>query len=360
MDSVDPPTPAGPETPTPHKRRKRYSGTHPKRFDEKYKELDADKFPEEAAKAKERGSTPAGTHIPIMVNEVMAVLEPLERATILDCTLGWGGHASEFARRAGRKGRVIGLDRDGDELARTEARLKKEKVAITARQSNYAGAAKVLRELEIDAVDALFADLGVSSMQLDRPDRGMSYKLNGPLDMRMDRSRGKTAAEWIASSTESQIADALSKFGEEPDAKKIAAVLAELVVKGKAPKTTGDLASAVSVAKGLGPGRVVKKDAFSFHPAARSFQALRIAVNAELEALGQLLRDLPYLVRSGGRVAILTFHSLEEGLVRISLSSQAEAGLWLQAPAEPVKASPEEIFDNPRARSARLWNVVRA
>jgi len=338
-----------------YRRRERYTGTHPKKFEEKYKELKAD--PDAIAKAKARGSTPAGAHLPIMVAEILEALGPLAGARVLDCTLGWGGHASALAR-AGAK--VVGLDRDGEELARTEKRLRDAGLALTARQSNYAGARTVLADLGLDGVDALLADLGVSSMQLDRPERGMSFKTDGPLDMRMDRSSGPTAAEWLARAPEGEIADALARYGDEADAKAIARTLAAFAAEGRSPKTTGELASAVCVAKGLGPGRFVKKDASAKHPAARTFQALRIAVNSEREALERLLADLPLLLRPGGRVALLTFHSGEEALARASFAKQAAAGLWTAPPADPRRASPEEIRENPRSRSARLWRVVRA
>ena len=340
-----------------HRRRKRYKSTHPRTFEEKYKELAAD--PDAIAKAKARGSTPAGTHVPIMLTEILEALAPLAGKTILDCTLGWGGHAAELARAAGPDGKVIGLDRDGEELARTEARLRDRDIIIIARQTDYSGAAQVLTELGLDGVDALLADLGVSSMQLDRPERGMSFKNDGPLDMRMDRSRGRTAAEWLAAASEPEIADVLARYGDEPDAGKIAAALAALAARGRAPKTTAELAAAVGDAKGLGEERIVKKDASAKHPAARTFQALRIAVNSERESLKTLLADLPALVRPGGRAAFLTFHSGEEALVADALRAQAAAGLWLSPLADPGKPSPEEVRENPRSRSARLWRAVR-
>ncbi|MFI5345648.1 MAG: 16S rRNA (cytosine(1402)-N(4))-methyltransferase RsmH [Elusimicrobiota bacterium] len=339
-----------------HRRRGRYKSTHPRTFEEKYKELAAD--PDSVAKAKARGSTPAGTHVPIMVAEILTALAPLSGAEILDCTLGWGGHAAELARAAGPDGTVIGLDRDGEEQARTVVRLGRLGLKIVPRQTDYAGALQVLKELGLDGVDALLADLGVSSMQLDRPERGMSFKNDGPLDMRMDRSRGRTAAQWLAAASEAEIADVLSRYGDEPDAAKIAAELAARA--GNTPKTTFELASAVGVAKGLGPERFVKKDASAKHPAARTFQALRIAVNSERESLSGLLRDLPSLIRPGGRVALLTFHSGEEALVQAALDEQAAAGYWTAPPAPPLRPSPEEVRENPRARSARLWRVVRA
>jgi len=338
-----------------HRRRSRYSGTHPRSFDEKYKELSGD--PDAMAKAAARGSTPAGAHLSIMVPEISAALAPLAGATALDCTLGWGGHAAALAR-AGAK--VIGLDRDGEELARTQARLAAAELDVTARQSDYAGARGVLKSLDIVAVDALLADLGVSSMQLDRPERGMSFKNDGPLDMRMDRSRGATAAEWIESATRAQIVDALVRYGDEPDAEKIAAELRARVDRRRAPKTTAELVDAVAAAKGLTPDQMRKKDAFAKHPAARVFQALRIVVNSERESLLALLEDLPRLLRSGGRVALLTFHSGEEKLVQAALDAQANAGLWRAPLPAPRKASAEEVRLNPRARSARLWTAVRA
>ena len=341
-----------------YRRRKRYAGTHPKTFEDKYKELAAD--PAAIAKAKARGSTPAGSHVPIMVAEILEALGPLAGARVLDCTLGWGGHAYELARAVGEGGSVIGLDRDGEELARTEKRLGERGVRIIARQGNYADAASTLKILGLNGVDALLADLGVSSMQLDRPERGMSFKTDGPLDMRMDRSRGQTAAQWLAGVRESEIESVLSRYGDEPDAAAIARALAALAAQGRSPKTTAELASVVGIAKGLGAGRFVKKDASAKHPAARTFQALRIVVNSEYQALSRLLRDLPSLMRPGGRVAILTFHSGEEAMVAKSLSEQAASGLWVAAPAGPRKASPEEIRENPRSRSARLWRVVRA
>lgn len=340
-----------------HRRRDRYGGTHPKKFSQKYKELAAD--PDAVAKAKARGSTPAGAHLPVMLAEVLEALSPLEGARILDCTLGWGGHAAELARRAGPKGTLIALDRDGEELARTAARLRGLGLALTVRQSDYAQAGAVLGELGLAGVDALLADLGVSSMQLDRPERGMSFKNDGPLDMRMDRSSGKTAAQWLATAGEALIADALSRYGDEPDAAKIAAVLAALAARGRPPKTTKKLAAAVTEAKGLGPGRVRKADPFAPHPATRTFQALRIVVNAERDSLAELLDALPRLVRPGGRAVLLTFHSGEEALVGKALAAQAAAGLWAAPLDAPRKASPAEVRENPRSRSARLWRAVR-
>ncbi|MBI5211672.1 MAG: 16S rRNA (cytosine(1402)-N(4))-methyltransferase RsmH [Elusimicrobia bacterium] len=338
-----------------HRRRGRYAGTHPRRFGEKYKEHAAD--PEAVAKAKSRGSTPAGTHLPVMLAETLAALSPLAGADVLDCTLGWGGHAAEIARLGGR---VVGLDRDAEELARAVKRLAEAGLVVTARHFDYADALAAAAGLGLRGFDALLADLGVSSMQLDRPERGMSFKNDGPLDMRMDRSRGKTAADWLACATQPRIAEALRDYGDEPDAEKIAAALAGLARQGRVPRTTFELVAAVGSAKGLGPGPFRKKDAFAAHPAARVFQALRIAVNSELDSLKALLAGLPALMRPRGRVALITFHSGEERLVKDALDAQAAAGVWAAPPGPPARPAPEEVRENPRARSARLWSAVRA
>ncbi len=341
-----------------HRRRDRYKGTHPRSFGEKYKELAGD--PLAVAKAAARGSTPAGAHLSVMKAEILEALSPLSGATVLDCTLGWGGHAEALARAAGSGGRVIGLDRDGEELERTSRRLDAAGATIVARQNDYADALSVLESLGLDGVDAVLADLGVSSMQLDRPERGMSFKADGPLDMRMDRSRGLTAAQWLQRASRVELAEAFSRYGDEPDAEKIASVLSALVAEGRAPRTTAELAAAVAAAKGLPPQALRKKDASARHPAARVFQAVRIAINAERDSLARFLAVLPRLLRPGGRAALLTFHSGEECLVDEALSAQTDAGLWNAPRTVPRKPSPEEVRLNPRARSARLWTAVRA
>lgn len=329
-----------------HRRRDRYDGTHPKEFAQKYKELAGDAAAK--AKAEGRGGTAAGAHRPIMVKEILDALLPLDGSRILDCTLGWGGHAEALGKAGAR---VTGLDRDAEELARTKARLNGLGLAVETRHTDYAAAAA----LGLPPFDGLLADLGVSSMQLDRPERGMSFKNDGPLDMRMDRSKGVTAARWLETTEAAKVAEALRLYGDEPDADAVAEAL-----KRRLPRTTAQLAAAVQEGKRLPPGRFKKSDASSKHPAARTFQALRIAVNGERESLARLLADLPTLLKPGGRLALLTFHSGEERLVAAALQEQASKGLWKAPLAAPAKPSPEETRDNPRARSARLWTCVRA
>lgn len=340
-------------------RRPRYRGTHPRRFDEKYKELDPERFPDAAAKAVERGSTPAGTHVPVLVDDVIAALAPQAGETLLDATLGWGGHAEALAGAARGPLRIFALDRDGEELARAVARLAARGIAVSARHGNASGAAKFLRDEGETGADMALADLGCSSMQLDRPERGFSFKNDGALDMRMDRSRPGTAADWLAATGEAELAAALAEFGDEPDAAAVAREVVRRRGAGRAVATTADLVAVVLAAKGLAVTRWRRENAFDAHPAARTFQAVRIAVNREHEHLAQFLRDLPWIVRPGGRAAAITFHSGEERRVRASFEQGAAAGLWTMPLADPIVPSPDERRRNPRSRSARLHVALR-
>ncbi len=340
----------------------RYRGTHPRRFDEKYKELAPGLYPDEAEKAIERGGTPAGTHLPVLLDEVLAALAPAPGATLADVTLGYGGHAQALAAAVGPEGRVIGLDRDAEELERTRERLAAAGLPVTARHANYSALTREMRMLGIDALDGVLADLGCSSMQLDRPGRGFSFKRDGPLDLRMDRSRDEpaAAAAWIAAHDHAAISRVLRDHGDERDATGIARELLRLAEVGTPVTTTWELVAAVLRAKRLPGPRWRRPDAFTPHPAARTFQALRIVVNREHEHLAAFLRDLPWLVRPGGRIAILTFHEGEEHPVEAALALGVENGWWQDVPSEPARPSREETRRNPRSRSARLYTAVRA
>ena len=333
-------------------RRKRYRGTHPRRFDEKYKELNPERYPGDVVKVVARGQTPAGGHLPVMLREVLDALRPAPGDVALDCTLGHGGHAEAMAPRIAPGGRLIGIDLDLEALEATQRRLAARGIEIRVHPTSFAGIGKVLAAERLDGVDVLLADLGASSMQIDDPSRGFSFKHDGPLDMRMDRSRGITAAEWLAKVDEADLADAIARWGEEPGAAGIAAGIKAALERG-AVRSTRDLASAVLHAKGLGL-RHRRRSAFDLHPAARVFQAIRIAVNREEESLKQLLRILPYVLRPGGRAAIITFHSGEDLLVANAFAEGLAAGLYSTARAEPLRPSRQEIHANPRARSARL------
>lgn len=334
------------------KRRKRYPGTHPRRFEEKYKELAPSQFPSEAEKVRSQGRTPAGTHVPVMLQEVLEALHPAPGEIALDCTLGHGGHAEALARAGAR---VIATDLDAEELARTQARLTGLGLHISAHHTNFAGIAKVLAEEGITGVHCLLADLGLSSMQLDHPGRGFGFKHDGPLDMRMDRSRGRTAAELIAQSDARSLAELLHDYGDVRDA----AGLAERL-KEAPPATTSELAALVLRHDGLDLSRYRKRNARDRHPAAAVFQALRMAVNREPANLEHLLRVLPEVMLPGGRAAIITFHSGEERKVREALTAGVKSGVYAQAELTGIAPSSAEVYANPRARSARLFWAVRA
>jgi 16S rRNA (cytosine1402-N4)-methyltransferase len=338
----------------------RYRGTHPRRFGEKYKELAPERYPDEVEKAIERGGTPAGSHLPVMLDEVITALAPAPGQVVLDATLGYGGHAQSLAARLVPGGRLIGIDRDGEELSRTEQRLSALGLPVVARHANHSAVARVLRELGIDAVDGVLADLGCSSMQLDRSDRGFSLKSDGPLDLRMDRSRGASAAQWLTTTDSTTLAAALREHADEPDAASIATCVCDAILAGRAPQTTHDLVELVLAGKGIGGRRFRRPDPYTPHPAARTFQALRMVINREHEHLAAFLRDLPWLVRPGGRVALITFHSGEERRVEQALADGVARSEWEPIAGAPLRPSRDETRRNPRSRSARLWTAVRA
>ncbi len=345
---------------TPHRRRPRYPGRNPRRFDEKYKELDPVRFPETVAKVVSSGRTPAGSHRPVLVEEILEALGPAPGLVAVDATLGHGGHAAELLPRLLPGGRLIGLDADPLELPRAEARLRGlgfgEEV-LTVRRSSFAGLPKVLGELGLGTVDLVLADLGVSSMQLDDPARGFTFKADGPLDMRMNPSRGLSAADLLARISRDRLATLLRENSDEPYADEIADALA--AARADAPITT-TLALAATVREALTtlPARV--REEAGDDPVRRTFQALRIEANDELGALRAFLAALPSCVVPGGRVAVLTFHSGEDRLVKKAFQAGAREGIWAGWSREPVRPGPEELRANPRSRPAKLRTALRA
>ena len=342
--SIDPPGTPG--------RRKRYRGSHPRGFDEKYKERKPEAFPELVEKVISRGQTPAGTHRAVLIEEVVQALQPTAGEVYVDATLGHGDHLERIVERVLPGGRALGLDLDPEALESTAARLLARGIPITARRSNFAGLGKTLALEGLRCVDLLLADLGVSSMQIDDPARGFSFKREGPLDLRMDRTRGVPAADWIASLEEDELRAVLERHGDEPDAPRIAALAKAASSAGKL-RSTFDLVREILRAKGLGT-RWRASSPFDQHPAARTFQAFRIAINREDENLRQLLRAVPYLLSPGGRVAIITFHGGEDRTVAAAFQAGLEAGLYAEAPSEPIRPQATEVRSNPRCRSARL------
>jgi 16S rRNA (cytosine1402-N4)-methyltransferase len=333
--------------PTPHRRRPRYAGKNPRRFEEKYKERDPERYTETVAKVLAAGKTPAGTHRPIMVAEVLEVLHPQPGEIAVDGTLGYGGHARELLARLQPGGRLIGLDVDPVELPKTEARLRAMgfgPTALTAHRSNFAGLPQVLAAEQLPGADVILADLGVSSMQLDDPARGFSVKFGGPLDMRMNPNRGQPASALLGRIGADALAGLLAENADEPHARLLATALA-----GHPFTTTTALADAIRAAL---PDDTTDDEADN--AVRRVFQALRIAVNDEFSALDSFLRVLPACLNPGGRVAILTFHSGEDRRVKKAFAAGQRAGLYAAIADDVIRPTPAERHDNPRSTAAKL------
>lgn len=330
--------------PTPHRRRPRYSGKNPRRFEDKYKERNPALYPETVAKVLASGKTPAGTHRPIMVAEVLEVLKPQPGDIAVDCTLGYGGHAREILAKIQPGGRLVGLDADPVELPKTEVRLRGLGFGpemFIAQRSNFAGLPKALVAQQLAGADIILADLGVSSMQIDDPARGFSVKLDGPLDMRMNPNRGQPASALLQRIEAGALAKLLGENADEPHAQTLAAALA-----GQSFTTTLTLANAIRCAL---PRTEESDDAVR-----RVFQALRIAVNDELGALDMLLRVLPSCLKPGGRMAILTFHSGEDRRVKKAFEAGLRDGVYAEIAPEVIRPTPTERHDNPRSAPAKL------
>jgi 16S rRNA (cytosine1402-N4)-methyltransferase len=345
---------------TPHRRRPRYPGRNPRRFEEKYKERDPARFPETVARVVASGKTPAGTHRPILVGEVLEALRPAPGLVAVDATLGFGGHAAELLPRLLPGGRLVGLDADPVELPRTEARLRAlgfGEDVLAVRRSSFAGLPKVLGALGLARVDLVLADLGVSSMQLDDPARGFTFKTDGPLDMRMNPARGLSAADLLARLPEARLAALLRENSDEPHAAEVARAL--VAARERAPIAT-TLALAAAVREGVARLPERTREEAGDDPVRRTFQALRIEVNDELGALRAFLAALPSCLGPGGRVAILTFHSGEDRLVKKAFQSGARDGVFSGWSREPVRPGRDELRSNPRSRPAKLRWAIRA
>lgn len=324
------------------KRRPRYKGRNPRHFSEKYKEHDAERYAADVDKVIKSGKTPAGMHRPVMVHEVMEVLDPQSGELAIDCTLGYGGHAAALLPALQPGGRLIGLDVDPIELPKAEARLRALGFgpdALTVHRTNFAGLAKVLPE----PADIVFADLGLSSMQMDNPARGFTYKWDGPLDLRMNPQRGQAASALLETLDEAALAALLLANADEPKADRLARA-----IKKTSVSTTTQLTAIVRSAGG---------DEDSVR---RVFQALRIAVNDEFGALDAFLQNLPFCLKTGGRVAILTFHSGEDRRVKKSFQAGERSGVYSEVAHEVRRPAPSELRANPRSRSAKLRWARRA
>ena len=289
---------------------------------------------------------PAGPppHVPVLRDEVLDWLQPRDGGLYVDGTLGLGGHTQAVLERSAPSGRVIGFEWDAEALARAQERLVPYRERLRIVHASYADLAGALEKLNVGPVDGLLVDLGVSSLQLDDRDRGFSFRADAPLDMRMDRRRPVTAAGLVARLSEEQLADLFYHYGEERQARRIARFLVE-AREAEPVTTTGRLAEIVAAAvpRKFHPPRI--------HVATRVFQALRIAVNTELDNLARLLVTAPAVLASGARIAIIAFHSLEDRMVKQAFAGNPAYRVLTRRPIEP---QPAETQDNPRARSAKL------
>jgi len=305
-------------------------------------------------------STPAGEHRPVMLDAVLEVLDPQPGQTAVDCTVGWAGHSVEILRRLGPQGVLIGLDWDAENLPKARERLQAEGHPFHLEHANFASLTTVLHRHGLERVDLILADLGMSSMQVDDSERGFSYRRDGPLDMRMDRSRGRTAAQMLATIGEAELAQALRTWGDEEQADKIAAAV--VVARAAEPlERTSQLARVVQLATGQSRWRLQPHPGkWQTHPAAKTFQALRLLVNRELGNLEHLLRMLPEALSSGGKAALISFHSGEDRLIKAALRGGRQTGTYDGGSEDIVRPEVGERQSNPRARSAKLRWVRRA
>lgn len=342
-----------------HKRRVRYSGAYPRNYKEKYKEHNPEKYADTVEKVIRKGSTPAGMHIPIMVKEILEFLQIQPGQIGLDATLGYGGHTKEMLKCLQGQGHIYGLDVDPVESAKTKERLNKQgfgEEILTVRLQNFADIDQVSRDTG-KKFDFILADLGVSSMQIDNPDRGFSYKVDGPLDLRMNPEKGISAAERLKTISGEELQGMLVENGDEPYAEEIAKTILKWRMKGKDITTTLQLKEAIEEALQFIPEKE-RKEAVK-KSCQRTFQAIRIDVNSEFEALYAFLEKLPEILAPDGRVAILTFHSGEDRLVKKSFKEFYREGLYSQISKDVIRPSAEECARNSRAKSTKMRWAIR-
>lgn len=342
-----------------HKRRVRYSGTHPKKYSEKYKELQPEKYGDTISKVIQKGSTPAGMHISICVKEILDFLQIQPGQKGLDATLGYGGHTLEMLKCLKSQGHIYALDVDPIESAKTKERLERlgyGEDILTVQLQNFANIDKVAEEAGL--FDFVLADLGVSSMQIDNPERGFSYKHEGPLDLRMNPQKGTSAAERLREVSREELEGMLIENSDEPYAEEISKAVMARMKRGEKIETTTQLKNVIEEALSFIPAskrkEAVKKSC------QRTFQALRIDVNSEFEVLYEFLEKLPHVLAPGGRAAILTFHSGEDRLVKKSFRQLKKQGVYQEISEEVIRPSAEECARNSRARSTKMRWAIKA
>jgi 16S rRNA (cytosine1402-N4)-methyltransferase len=341
-----------------HQRRVRYKGTHPKSYKEKYKELQPEKYADTVAKVIQKGNTPAGMHISICVKEILEFLQITPGQIGLDATLGYGGHTLEMLKCLDSKGRLYATDVDPIELPHTKDRLERlgyGSEILEIHQMNFSQIDQIA--LISGPLNFVLADLGVSSMQIDNPERGFTFKAEGPLDLRLNPKMGTSAGDLLKEMTLFEIEDMLIENADEPHAAVIARAILSSIKKGIDITTTTQLRNIIKDALKYVKG--IKEDDIK-KSCQRTFQALRINVNHEFEVLDEFLEKLPNALAPGGRVAILTFHSGEDRRVKKSFQHFLREGLYSEIAPEPIRPSAEECHVNSRARSAKLRFAIKA
>lgn len=342
-----------------HKRRVRYSGTHPKRFEEKYKEHNPEKYADTVAKVISKGSTPAGMHIPIMVKEILDFLQIKPGQKGLDATLGYGGHSGEMLKCLEGQGHLYALDADPIESVKTRERLEKKGFGpelLTVKLLNFADVDQLLPES--GQFDFVLADLGLSSMQIDNPERGFSFKYDGPLDLRLNPEQGVPAWQRLKEMNRDEMIGMMVANGDEPYAEQIARTVLSYRKKGKKIETTFQLKQAIEEALAFLPEEG-KKEAVK-KSCQRTFQALRIDVNSEYEVLEAFMEKLPDVLAPGGRAAILTFHSGEDRIVKKAFKRFYNEGVYAEVAKDVIRPSAEECVRNSRAHSTKMRWAIKA
>lgn len=342
-----------------HKRRVRYSGKYPKRFEERYKEHAPEKYADTIEHVIQKGSTPAGMHISIMVDEILAFLQIKPGQKGLDATLGYGGHTSKMLECLENQGHIYGLDVDPIESEKTKERLKAKGFGediVTVKLINFAKIDEVAKE--VGTFDFVLADLGVSSMQIDDPSRGFSYKVDAPLDLRMNPTKGVSAAERLKELDAEEIEGMLLENADEIYATEITKTIMKWRREGKEIAKTTDLRQVIEEALAFLPQKEQKDEVKK--ACARTFQALRMDINKEMEVLYEFLEKLPNVLSPGGRVAILTFHSGEDRLVKKAFKTGKKAGYYTEIAEDVIRPSAEECVRNPRARSTKMRWAIKA
>lgn len=343
-----------------HKRRVRYAGTHPRNYKEKYKEHNPEKYADTIEKVIRKGGTPAGMHRSIMVEEILEFLQIQPGQTGVDATLGYGGHTKKMLECLRGQGHIYGLDVDPIESAKTKERLANQgfgEEILTVRLQNFADIDQVSRETG-KKFDFVLADLGVSSMQIDNPDRGFSYKVEGPLDLRMNPEKGISAAGRLKTISGEELTGMLVENADEPYAEEITEEILKRRTRGRAIETTTQLKEAIEEALRFLP-KQEQKEAVK-KSCQRTFQALRIDINSEFEVLYAFLEKLPEVLAPDGRVAILTFHSGEDRLVKKSFKELQKKGIYREISGDVIRPSAEECAKNSRARSTKMRWAIRS